>query len=99
MSRSPVPQVSASCSRSLRISLVGYSGSLRRLKLKGIMCKVNVMARTMQPHPPHTYHVLAAGSLLAVYSILDIVNLHSPVAPTRLQNPPSGTRELKNDDN
>lgn len=54
---------------------------------------------THQPHPPHTYHVLAAGSLLGVYSILDIVNLHSPVAPTRLQNPPSGTRELKNDDN
>ena len=91
MSRSPVPQVSANWSRSRRISLVGYSGSLSRLKLKD----TTVSESKASAHSTiSTHHVLAAGSLLGVYSILDIVNLHSPVAPTRLQNPPSGTRDL-----
>ena len=35
------------------------------------------------------------GSLFGVYSRWVMVNLVSPVAPTRLANPPRGTRELR----
>ena len=34
------------------------------------------------------------GSLLGVYSTLEMVNFVRPVAPTRFANPPRGTREL-----
>ena len=40
------------------------------------------------------HQVLAVGSLLGEYTTLDMVNFVSPVAPTRLTNPPRGTLEL-----
>ena len=45
-------------------------------------------------HGVIAHQVLAVGSLLGVYSVLEIVNLVRPVAPTRFTNPPNGTLEL-----
>ena len=95
MSSRPLPQVRATLSLSWRSSLVGYSGNFRRLKLGGRereICQCAVAALCCTPWSPH--HVLAVGSLLGVYSTRDIVNFVSPVAPTRLENPPRGTLEL-----
>ena len=42
-----------------------------------------------------THHVLAVGSRLCTYAMCEMVNLVMPDAPTRLLNPPKGTRELQ----
>ena len=65
MSRSPVPQVSANWSRSLRISLVGYSGSLSRLKLKETI----VQGESKDPSLNHL-HSPCAGSRQLIGCVL-----------------------------
>lgn len=91
ISSSPLPQVRATLSLSCNNSLVGYSGSFSRLKLKVGEQRYNISWTNSMLA---SYQVLAVGSLLGVYSKLDIVNFVSPVAPTRLINPPRGTLEL-----
>ena len=62
MSINPLPHVKANCSRSLSSSLVGYSGSLSKLKLH--RRSVNKWERSSDSGS--SYHVLAMGSLLGV---------------------------------